>query len=97
MDTSLVDFISRLYAKFLLFLQGEGQLDVTLFGLLVCVCGVVPFLVFIIFKIVTTPPAGNTVVVPPPSNGPAVPWTAFVVLIMILGIGFVVLYMFSSS
>jgi hypothetical protein len=94
---SLLDFISRLYARAILLLQGEGQLDITLFGVMVCVGSAALLLVFMIVRIVATPPAANTVVVPPPVNNAAVPWGAFVVFMALLGIGFIMLYLFSSS
>lgn len=98
MDTnSLLDFISRLYARAILLLQGEGQLDVTLFGVMICIGSGVLLLVFIIARVVAAPAAANTVIVPPPTNNPNVPWGAVVVLMGLFVLGFVALYLFSGT
>lgn len=98
MDTnSLLDFISRLYARVILLLQGEGQLDVTLFGVMLCVGSGALLLVFIIVRVVAAPAATNTVIVPPPANNASVPWGAVVVLMGLFVLGFIALYLFSGT
>jgi hypothetical protein len=97
-SNSLLDFISRLYARAILFLQGEGQLDIMLFGLLLCVGVLGLLLLVVIMRIVSAPAASSTIVVSPPAGAsPSIPWAAIIVLMALLSVGFVALYMFSGS